>query len=78
MLAYSTAGYVKILYFKVNAGLKMIERTKEVVLNDGGIRISWNIMSTHLAISQPNKIKVYKCEKGTWNQTREIEDSEEV
>ena len=48
-----------------------------VVFGEGGIRISWNIMSTHLAVSQPNRIKIYKCEKGMWNRVREIEDSEE-
>ena len=78
MLAYSTNLAVKIIYFKVNEIRRAIEKTREtVVLTECGIRISWNIMSSHLAISQPNKIKIYKCEKGTWNQVREIEDSEE-
>jgi hypothetical protein len=46
---------------------------KNIVLKGCGMRLSWNVMGTQLAVSEPKRIRVYKSEKSEWNEARVIE-----
>lgn len=75
MVASATDTCVRIFYLKIDEKTSAITIDRNIVLAGCGMRLSWNVMSTQLAVSEPKRIRLYKSEKSEWSEARVIEEN---
>jgi|JI61114C2RNA_FD_contig_21_3559591_length_457_multi_4_in_0_out_0_2 hypothetical protein len=75
LVASATDTCVRIFYLRFDEQSLSITIDKNIVLPGCGMRLSWNVMSTQLAVSEPKRIRLYKSEKTEWSEARVIEEN---
>lgn len=74
LAAMATDTTVRVFYLKVNEKDRAVTIEKNIELSGYGMRLSWNVMGTSLAVSEPKRIRIYKSEKSVWNLVNVIEE----
>lgn len=72
LAAMATDTLVRVFYLKMNEKERAITIEKKFELLGCGMRLSWNVMGTSLAVSEPKRIRIYKSEKSIWREVNVI------
>lgn len=72
IVAACTDTYLSIYYIRIDENARVVTLLKQFKEEGGGMRLSWNVMGTQLAISEPKRIRIYKNDKGKWVSTQAI------
>lgn len=73
LVASATDTCVRIFYLRIDELNRAITIDKNIQLMGCGMRLSWNVMSTQLAVSEPKRIRLYKNDRTEWSESRVIE-----
>lgn len=65
---------VRVFYLKMREKERAITIENRFELPGCGMRLSWNVMGTSLAVSEQKKIRIYKSDKASWKEVNVIEE----